>query len=250
MPMLDQITTAKQHGVASFGGGYSNHIHALGYICYRLNIPFYAVIRGDYAHNLTPMLRDIIAWGTKIIYVTKIEYQRRTDPQYQAQLQHRLRVSVIIPEGGSAQGHFVGMQQLHDEVTTELDLLVCPLASGGTLAGLAMSEGKIKALLGVAVLKGPDYLSKLVKGLLSKGPKTPYTLTHEHHFNGYAKAPAELQMFCQQMEQQLAIPFEPVYSGKALHAFKHVVESGQFPVGSQLALLHTGGLQGARPSQC
>ena len=45
--------------IISFGGGYSNHLHALAYTCHKLGIPFHAIIRGDYSGRLTPCLHVI-----------------------------------------------------------------------------------------------------------------------------------------------------------------------------------------------
>ena len=53
----------------SFGGGFSNHLHALGYVCYQLAIPLTVVIRGNYSSSPTPMINDLIAWNANIEYV-------------------------------------------------------------------------------------------------------------------------------------------------------------------------------------
>ncbi|WP_100643036.1 1-aminocyclopropane-1-carboxylate deaminase/D-cysteine desulfhydrase [Alteromonas facilis] len=246
-PIVQQLQHATSPTLASFGGGHSNHIHALAYVCHRLNWPFHAIIRGNYENNFTPMLNDIVQWGAHIHFITKREYQHRHEPDYLARLKKHLDLDVIIPEGGSHAEHLVGMQTLADELTDPNDYLITPVASGGTLAGLACASSNIKHLIGIAVLKGKDYLEPLVAELIAQREvKTPYAINHDFHFGGYAKAPLDLRQFCQAQSAHLNIPFEPVYSGKALYAMKSFVEGKAFPLGSRITLLHTGGLQGAR----
>ena len=119
-----------------------------------------------------------------------------------------------------------------------------PVASGGTLAGLATSRSRINKILGIAVLKGEHYLEQLVENLIGDHEiSTPYQIDHRFHQGGYAKSCAELTQFCIHQSQLLQVPLEPVYSGKVLFALKKIVESKQLPVGSRLLFLHTGGIQ-------
>src|SRR5690606_23497190 len=60
---LQAIYAGQSHQIASFGGGYSNHLHALGYCCKQMNIAFTAIVRGDYSANMTPTLTDLADWG-------------------------------------------------------------------------------------------------------------------------------------------------------------------------------------------
>ena len=57
--------------VISIGGGYSNHLHALGYLCAKMNMPFTALVRGHYQTAMTPMLNDLVSWKTNIEFIDR-----------------------------------------------------------------------------------------------------------------------------------------------------------------------------------
>lgn len=62
--------------IMSFGGGHSNHLHALGYWCYRRHIPFAAIVRGHYQQSMTTTLRDLIQWNSHLVFVTKQQFSK------------------------------------------------------------------------------------------------------------------------------------------------------------------------------
>ena len=63
---------------------------------------------------------------------------------------------------------------------------------------------------------------------------------------GFAKVDPVLLEFIDNTEQSSGIPFEPLYTGKALMALKQQIETGGFEHGTRLIFVHTGGLQGRR----
>lgn len=248
---LHAIIESQTSHCISFGGGFSNHLHALGYCCYQLGVSLTAMVRGDYSHQLTPMLQDLTSWGVKLAFVNKITYQKRNEKAYLAELMQESPGARIIPEGGSDALALAGVSALLDEVSPNLDdydFLLCPVASGGTLAALAkgLKERQSRCqLIGIAMLKGEGYLEELVQSLLPVDVATPRIL-HDFHCGGYAKRPDYLEHFCQAMNKKGSVPVEPVYSGKLFYAIEQLIQKGYFPKNSRILALHTGGLQGAR----
>lgn len=237
--------------IVSFGGGFSNHLHALGYCCKQLDIRLTAIVRGDYSKNPSPMLQDLLRWKADIQYVDRITYQKRSDQDYLKTLQQSYPNGLIIPEGGSQQQALVGVADVIAELVQSYDYIIAPVASGGTLAGLinATSTAHLPTkMLGIAVLKGQGYLEKLVTDLLPADIEnlTQWQLNHDYHFSGYAKSNAELKQFCADFFNQTSIPIEPVYSGKLFYGIRDLIAKHSFPQGSRILALHTGGLQGAR----
>ncbi len=224
----------------SFGGGHSNHLLALGYLCQQLGLPLTAVVRGDYTSRETPCLHYLQRWGVDIRYVSKLDYRRRHEPGYLVQLKAQTGAEQIIPEGGSSPQALKGVGEILDELSHDYDYILAPIASGGTLAGLIQSAKQPQAkIIGVAMLKGEGYLESLV-GELLRAPAHDWQISHEYHGGGYAKVTQELTAFCQAMGP--LVPLEPVYSGKLFMAARDMLAQGRFAPHSRVLLLHTGGL--------
>jgi 1-aminocyclopropane-1-carboxylate deaminase len=262
----------------SFGGGFSNHLHALGYVCHRLGIPLTAIIRGDYSTAPTPMISDLISWNVDIEYVDRVTYKKRDSVEYLATLKERFSPAIIIPEGGSQEQAIVGVAELVGEINevlitnhnTEFDTIIAPVASGATMAGIVSALTPNQHAIGIGVLKGQGYLESLVNQFLPpafvakesitrklatkmrvsnvKESKTinNWHINHDYHCGGYAKAPPYLKAFCEDFNNTMVFNIEPVYSGKVFFALKDMLKKGTFRKGSKIIVLHTGGLQGAR----
>lgn len=249
--LLPAIEANTKH-IISFGGGFSNHVHALGYCCHKLKIRFTAIIRGDYSQNPSPMLLDLVGWNAEIQYVDRKTYQQRAEPNYLKLLQQQYPDALVIPEGGSQLQALQGVEEIIQELQSEYDYILAPVASGGTLAGLIQGANKhIKQhncqILGIGVLKGEDYLEQLVRDLLKEDDATKnWQINHNYHFGGYAKSNHELAKFCHEFYQQTDIEIEPVYSGKLFFALGELINKGFFAKKCRILALHTGGLQGAR----
>lgn len=255
--------------IISFGGGHSNHLHALAYICHVLGYAFTAIVRGHYEGNETPCLQDLVAWSANIVYVDKIQYKHYTDA---SQIEHqtslaRLQASypnaVIIPEGGYSIDALAGSETCLAEIAQQVSercakqtlppptktVVVTPVATGATLAGL-FSAGRFD-ILGIAVLKGVGYLEQNINDLLGlkpqRGSESTWQINHDFVTRGYAKSSAELDAFISTWNQaNPALQVEPCYSGKALWGLVELLKSGSLQDYSDIIFLHTGGLQGAR----
>lgn len=245
--LVDAVENKVEH-ITSFGGGYSNHLHALAFACRQLSIPMTAIVRGDYSQNLTPMLTDILSWGSNIQYVDRKTYQMREDKNFVDSLLKQNANGVVIPEGGSQDSALRGISEIINELENSYDYIVAPVGSGGTLAGLIKGvSGSPTKILGVGVLKGQDYLEGLVTALLpNHGNFSQWQINHNYHFGGYAKSNEQLDDFCQRFHLQHEIQIEPVYSGKMFFATYDLIAKKHFPKNSRVLAIHTGGLQGKR----
>ena len=238
-------------GALSFGGSYSNHIHAFAFACNQHKIPCVGVIRGEenYANNYT--LTWAKHWGMKLHFVDRKTYRRRHDADYIAELQNQYPNYYIVPEGGSNKLAIPGVAEVITELNqqVEFDTLLTPVGSGGTLAGLITGDYEIKKqhkILGVAVLKGAEYLKDEVNNLLPKHAKSHsnWQLLTDYHRGGYAKFSLEDSQKIIAFNKTTGVNFEPVYSGKMILALLDLLEEGYFKAGERIVLLHTGGLQG------
>jgi len=248
------IEHAKKHrkkGIISFGGAYSNHIHALAFACFQENIPCIGIIRGEhhYANNFT--LSWARHWQMKLSFVDRKTYRLRADNNYLNELQALYPEHLIVPEGGSNALAIKGVTEVIDELNlqTQFDTLLTPVGSGGTLAGLISGDKNQHEILGIAVLKQgeqeSDYLSNEVSSLLPFEAKSynNWQVMSNFHRGGYAKFTKEDSQRIFAFNQATGINFEPVYSGKMLLALLDLIEQGYFPEKHRIVMLHTGGLQ-------
>ncbi|WP_338456105.1 pyridoxal-phosphate dependent enzyme [uncultured Alteromonas sp.] len=280
--LRSDLNTQLPSSVVSFGGGFSNHLHALGYLCHQLNVPFHAIIRGDYTKHPSPMIQDLVKWGAQVHYVNKKTYQQRDEPTYLASLRTQFPDALIIPEGGSQMAALKGVQEVVNEIDIPFDRIIAPVASGATLAGLTSALSPHQHAIGIGVLKGEGYLEGLVEKFIEPGralnlahtstpthasalsarSKSHFSINHDFHCGGYGKIPPYLKTFCENFNRTMPFEIEGVYSGKVFWALKHLLatlastnastnvgEKRTIEKGQTLIIVHTGGIQGARKNK-
>ena len=235
-------------GVITFGGCFSNHIHACAFACQQQQLPVMAFIRGEEVNQHNYTLTWARHWGMQLKFVDRMTYRQRNDKRYLTQLQQQYPEHLIIPEGGSNALALTGMAEVINELNQQCDFdcLITPVGSGGTLAGLILGDKGQHNLLGIAVLKQQDYLENEIKALLPSNCQQykNWQVKNEFHRGGYAKFSDLDAAKIRQFSAEVDIDFEPVYSGKMILAVLDLIESGYFPAHHRLILLHTGGLQG------
>lgn len=245
---LNDFNRNTDQGILSFGGCFSNHIHALAYATHQQNIPCVGLIRGEAnAQNFT--LNCAEKWQMKLKFLTRTEYRKRSSSEFLQQIKANYPGYLIIPEGGSAAKAVLGVSEVIPEIIQQqdFDTIITPVGSGGTIAGLI--NGCLpfnKQVIGVAVLKNASYLKQDIENLVSSqvSNTVQWQLLTQYHGGGYAKFS---QQDCQQMLEFMAetnLPIEPIYSGKMILAFLDLLRQGYFHSGHKIMLLHTGGLQG------
>nr|WP_232821182.1 pyridoxal-phosphate dependent enzyme [Oceanimonas marisflavi] len=244
--VLRQALSDKAAGVLSFGGAWSNHLHALAAAGHLLGLPTIGIVRGEPEYAGNPTLSDAQGWGMKLEFIDRQGYRRRHDPDFLAGLANRYPGFYFIPEGGSCALALPGVAELWQELPP-CDELILPVASGGTLAGLLSARPAGTRVTGYAVLKGKGWLADTVSGLHPPAAGDPgWQLRLDHHGGGYARCNNMDRQAISALSEALAVPLEPIYSGKALLGLFRDIEAGHYAPGSRLIFLHTGGLQGAR----
>lgn len=235
-------------GIITFGGCFSNHIHACAFACHQQKLPVIGIIRGEENNQDNYTLAWAKHWGMQLIFVDRQTYRQRNEKNYLQHLQQQYPDHLIVPEGGSNALALTGVAEVIEELNqqSDFDTLITPTGSGGTLAGLIVGDKGQHNLLGIAVLKQQDYLENEIRALLPSGSNEykNWQILNEFHCGGYAKFSARDAEKIRDFSHQVAIAFEPVYSGKMILALLELIESGYFPVHHRIVLLHTGGIQG------
>jgi 1-aminocyclopropane-1-carboxylate deaminase len=241
----------------SFGGAFSNHLHALALLGADAGFETVGIVRGEPAAANNPTLQDARRAGMQLHFVDRETYRRRSEAATLAGLQDRFGPCFVIPEGGANPAGIAGCRTLGAALRALLstsgegapDLVVLPCATGSTLAGLVAGLDGYCETLGIAVLKGGGFLDDAVRaGLAEAGAAhcVRWSIDLDQHGGGYARAASDLLAFVVDFTRRGGIPVEPVYTGKMLHALHRRITAGGFARGTRLVALHTGGLQGLR----
>jgi 1-aminocyclopropane-1-carboxylate deaminase len=257
------FAAAKNLGVntlLSFGGVWSNHLHALASEAAAQNMQSIGIVRGDGASIDTAMLQDVKALGMQIHFVSREDYRRRHDAEYLQFLAERFNHPYIIPEGGSnllgAQGckeivALIDSQSIYSKNTDDYDVIALPVGSGGTLAGIASALSADREVLGYSVVQDtelPQRIGNLLQQLQVVNQNN-WCLRDACYTGRYGQCNAELARFIVDFSARTGVPIEPTYSGKLFYALFNDIAAGYFPRGSRLIAVHTGGMQGWRGHQ-
>lgn len=229
--------------ILSFGGAYSNHIHALAYAGQHYGLKTIGIIRGEYDVN-NPTIEQVKAAGMKVKFISRKDYKQRFDDNFLAHLKQIHPKALIIPEGGSNEFALKGLGEMVKEIPPrDADYIVCPCGSGGTSAGILKALSPDQRLLSIAVLKNADYLKEEIFQLAGNNSQQLEFKT-EFHQGGYGKVTSELINFIDHFYENHNIQLEPIYSGKMMMGFYELVKQGFFQPNTRITLIHTGGLQG------
>lgn len=236
-----------QLGVVTFGGAYSNHLHALAGAGQKFGFPTVGIVRGEKPHIPSSTLQACANMGMQLHYVSREAYRlKATSAEVQAILQAHHNW-MVLPEGGANTLAMQGCGELLREIDTPFDYLCTPCGTGATLAGLATALPDEAKLLGFPVLKGADAsIWEQVRLAMGHLPAN-VLLESGYHFGGYAKYNQELLNFIQAFEKQSLLKIEQVYTGKMIFGLYDLAQKGYFKRGDRIVSLHTGGMQGRLP---
>lgn len=231
----------------SFGGAYSNHIHALAHAARECGLDSIGIIRGQELADkpLNPTLQDACDLGMQLQFVSREQYRQKHTPQFLNALQQRYPHAYIIPEGGSNEAAVVGCEAILSEYDQQhFDVIVCAVGTGGTMAGIVNASEPWQRILGFSALKS-EHLSEDIRPWVKQHN---WQIFSETMFGGYGKFNANLWDFIAQMQQH-SLPLEPVYTAKALYRLRECLLSGQLSEHERILFIHTGGLQAMRENQ-
>lgn len=241
----------KHNTVVSFGGAYSNHIHALAAAGHKLGFKTVGLIRGHQQAQLSPTLNDAKRWGMQLHFLSKVDYRSKSIGTLISQIRDCYGEVALIPEGGGnlagVRGSVVLAQAIEKKMQGQGSFTLCVASgTGTTLAGIA--AGTENPCLGISVLKGDDSLStKITKWHQVLGCQiNNWQLIPGYHHGGYAKLNNGLLDFMKAFERRNKFLLDPVYTAKLVWAIEDLAKKGFWQRGSRLVLHHSGGLQGRR----
>ena len=264
-PLLKKVKMLYRGGIITFGGPFSNHLHAVSVAGKLFDIPTLGIVRGQHADLNNPTLHAAWFNGMMLFPIPKQEYDACKDrgeeligrefPQY-----------YILPEGGATSEAVESCAAITGEIESQLKLFkatkrasqplyICvPAGTGCTAAGIVdgFDRKKGQVLIFPVVNKGFD--THTVLRLLDKTRlrsqtemtelERRFSIVRDYEFGGFAKKHKPVIDFVRTFQEQTGILLDPVYTAKMMYGVFDMLRKGDFPPGSTVVVVHTGGLQG------
>jgi len=226
----------------TFGGAFSNHLHATAAAGKHYGFRTIGLVRGEELAErpLNPTLASARENGMQLEFVSRETYRRKAGQPFLESLQARFGPVFILPEGGTNERAVRGCEEILGEADQQFSHICCPVGTGGTLAGLARSARQDQQVLGYPALRAEGLEAELRSWI----PGADWRLVGEFHFGGYGKVNRELVEFINAFRKAAGVPLDPVYTGKMMYGILEGIRRQDFPEGSRILAIHTGGLQG------
>lgn len=238
---IEQAQQNNNDTLITFGGAWSNHIHATAAAGKLYGLKTVGIIRGEAAPVLSPTLQQAMEMGMQLYFISREAYRHKIIPQG-----IDLSRAQLVPEGGYGLTGAKGASTMLDYCNPdEYTHICCAVGSGTMLAGLLNKCRGRASVTGISALKNNHALESAVMELLDEPIKTP-AIIHDYHFGGFAKHKPALLEFMNELYEQTGIPTDIVYTAKLCFAINDLAGKNYFPPGSKILLIHSGGLQGNR----
>lgn len=271
--------------VLSFGGAYSNHLYALAAAGEALGFETVGCVRGEIIEPLNPVLRFAKQRGMSLTSLSRAQYRLFRDlpeelvfsgalesltvPREAREIlegfRRRFGEFALVPEGGGNRLAALGCEEIAAHCDwTLFDSTVSPMACGqrivaiscatattmaGLVNGLALNTPASESVpfaQGFSVLRADGYLrGELQRKLNPTTDPCNWDIDERFDFGGYGKRPRRLRSFVRRFNLEVGFPIEPVYTGKMFYGLWKRVASGEYPRGTQIIAVHTGGVVGS-----
>ena len=265
------------------GGIQSNHCRATVAVATRLGMKSAVLLRIDDKPPVEGNYFLDLLLGADVRFCTRAEYsESRMEIMKEIAGEYAARGvrPYIIPEGASfgvgTMGYYHALKEIvaqEDEMDIRFDTVVVATGSGGTAAGLNLSNmvnGYGKKIFGVCVCDDEAYFQKacltcardclpyLVKdGEISAAraediarnmKESDFRFIEGYVGRGYALSRPEELEHITRMARMEAIVFDPVYTGKATYGMvSEMKHGGLLERAKNILFIHTGGLYGLFP---
>lgn len=241
---LQEARNLQKNTIATFGGAYSNHIVATAFCCRQNGLHSIGIIRGEKPPQLSTTLQEAMNYGMELIYVSREAYANKEHIIHNYTTQNWYWIN----EGGYGKTGMMGAAEiLQSADTTSYSHIICACGTGTTLAGLTEAALPHQTCIGISVLKGHVSLREEVMELIPiQHQDKSVEIFLNYHFGGYAKHPALLIEWMNELWKLEHLPTDIVYTSKLLFAVKDLIEEKYFNNKHKLLIIHSGGLQGNR----
>jgi len=262
-PVLELVKRDYPGGIITFGGPFSNHLHAVAAAGRLFDIHTFGIVRGEHADLDNPTLRAA-RWNDMMLFrVSKQEYDACKHRMHEL-ISPEFSQYCLLPEGGATAEGVGGCAEITREIFVQLreqgiqpsahsPLFVCVSAGTGcTAAGIVQGFGDCpgQVLVFPVVNRGFD-AATVLQHLETAHTRAEleilerrFSLVRDYEFGGFAKKSVQVLEFAADFQRQTGILLDPVYTSKMLYGVYDMLARGDFPPGSTVVAVHTGGVQG------
>jgi 1-aminocyclopropane-1-carboxylate deaminase len=251
------VEMAQQKGlglIITFGGAWSNHIHATAFYAKEQGLKSIGIIRGERPEELSSTLRDAEKWGMQLEFITREAYREKHTEDFKMWLLAEYGPAHIIPEGGANYLGVNGCMDMLDKADEAYDIICCAGGTGTMAAGLALRLKPHQKLMVFSSLKGgfmKDQVQNHLLYFLMDKEATDEVMSamqfmDDYHFGGYARHTQELVDFILKKKEEKGWWLDQVYTAKMMWGIDDLVKKGFFTPDQRILAIHSGGLQGLR----
>ena len=252
-PVVETLQRGEFEGVITFGGPFSNHIHAVASAGRHFGFPTAAVIRGSSVDLHNPTLAHAHACGMQLIPVSKKDYDAGPSGETVKNILEQYPRHYHLPEGGATRAAILNCSQIAAEILQQTPgvadaqrFVAIPAGTGSTAAGVIGELGEQGSVL---VFPAADYgisEARIRSGVEMAFSATcpPFECHTAYTFGHFAAFSPELIELTREFLSQTGILLDPVYTSKMMWGLFDLLAHGHFPKGAVITAVHTGGLQG------
>ena len=227
---IEAFSSSNSNGIVSIGGAYSNHLHALSYACYLLNIPCKLYIYGAQISEDNMMIQDALKWNSQVELISRSLKNELINqfPQNDG--------FFFIPEGGEGELAEKGVAEMLSEIESFEDskesLIIIPYGTGTSCKAILKNTSNSHVLTLSPVINNQILIHDRLKQVATK-----FNLSFAGYNEEYYK---EIILF----KTQTSILLDPIYSAKLMQSF--IFNFDNYKMYRDIYFIHTGGLQSWR----
>jgi len=231
----------------TFGGAFSNHIHATAAAGKAFGFRTIGLIRGEEHLPLNQTLQSAVDNGMKIYYVDRTTFRLRESEKFLDDLKNKYGDVFILPLGGTNNIALKGCAEIVNNIDVDYNYICSASGSGGTFAGIVAGLNGSKKGIAFPALKSGGFLKDVIEDLVFDYTGNKYQnwdLNTDYHFGGFAKLTKELVEFTKEFEKLNKFKLDYIYTNKMMFGIAELIRSGYFKSEETIIAIHSGGLQG------
>lgn len=242
---LEEAIRNNRDTIVTFGGYYSNHLHATAFACNSHGLKSVGYVRGEEPLHLNDTLKDCIKYGMELKFIPQSSFREMLQ-KFEVSSPENIQ---IIPMGGHGVLGMNGASEiLNFEIAKKFDYIVGSAGTGTMGGGLLHKLEKHQQLVLISAVKNNFTLKEeilaLHPSLASK--EKQLNIHHEFHHGGFGKSNPILLERMNWFYNQHQIPTDFVYTGKMIFGFYELLRNNAFQKNCKILLIHSGGIQGNR----